>query len=201
MMRIERRFTFAVAHLLVPISLHGRPVVVPDERRGRKPDAKTPCLQPPADIHVVASAKVDRVEAVDRQERVPAERHVAAWQMLGDAVVEHDVTGFAWRSRDTLRDPGIVGRHDVGAAGTGDIGEEHRLNQIGQPIRINAGVCVRVGDDLAGRGGKANVTGRTESAVGRVDDSHGSISARDRRRGIARSVVDDNHLDARVGKS
>ena len=65
MMRIEPRFTFAVAHLLAPVGFHARPVVVPDERRGRKPDAKTLCLQPPADINVVAGAKVNRVEAVD----------------------------------------------------------------------------------------------------------------------------------------
>ena len=181
-MRIEPRFTFAVADLLAPVGFHARAAVVPDERRGRKPDAEPLGLQPPADIDVVAGAKVDRVEAVDRQQGVAAERHVAARHVLCDAVVEHDVTGSPGRARDTLRYPGIVLRHDVRAACAGDIGKEHRLNQVGQPIGINTGVCVGVGDDLAGCGRETDVARCAEAAVGRVDDPHAGISARDRSR-------------------
>src|SRR5262245_55151097 len=44
MMRIEPRFPFAVADLLVPVRFHAWTAVVPHERRRCKPDAEPPCL-------------------------------------------------------------------------------------------------------------------------------------------------------------
>ena len=82
MVGVEPGFPFAVADLLAPVGLHTRAVVMPDQCRRREPDPQPPGLQPPADVHVVARAEVDRVEAVDREQRVPAKRHVAARHVL-----------------------------------------------------------------------------------------------------------------------
>src|SRR5712692_1237562 len=70
-------FALAVAYLLRPVRLHARPMVVPHERRRGEADLPPPRLQPPADVHIVAGAEVDRIEASNRQERVAAEGHVA----------------------------------------------------------------------------------------------------------------------------
>ena len=80
--------------------------------------------------------------------------------------------GTAGRARHALRHPGIVGRHDVRAAGAGDIGGEHRLHEIGQPVGIDPDVRVGVGDDLAGRVREADVARRAQPAVRHVDDAH-----------------------------
>ena len=69
-------------------------------------------------------------------------------------------------------------RHDIGAAGAGDIGREHRLNEVGQPIGIDPGVRVGVGNDLPACGREPDVAGRAEAAVGHVDDPHSWHSRR-----------------------
>ena len=97
-------------------------MVVPHQRRRRKADLPAARLQPPAHIHIVARAQVDRVEAADREQRFAAERHVAARHVLGDAIVEQHVRRSARRARDALRHRRIVGRHDVRPARPDDVG-------------------------------------------------------------------------------
>ena len=170
-MRHQPGLAFAVADLLPPVRLHRRAVVMPDERRRREADLPAPRLQPPAHIHIVAGAEVDRVEAADRQQRVAAERHVAAGHVLGDAVVEQHVRRPAGRARDALRDRRIVGRHDVRSARADDVGGQERLDEKRQPVAIDARVGVGVGDDLAGRFGESDVARGAQPGVRRVDDA------------------------------
>ena len=138
---------------------------MPDERRRREPDLPAARLQPPAHVHVVAGAQVDRVEAADGEQRLAPERHVAAGHVLGDAIVEQHVRRAARRARDALRHRRIVGRHDVRAAGADDVGGEERLDEKREPVAIDARVGVGVGDDLAGRLGQADVARGAQAAV------------------------------------
>ncbi len=199
-MRVEPGFPLAIADLLVPVRFHARAAVVPHERRRRESDAQPLGLQPPADIDVVARAEVDRVEAVDRQQRVPAERHIAARDVLCDAVVEHHVGGPPGGARDALRHPRVFLWHDVGPARASNVGREHRLDEVRQPVGVDPGICVGVGDDLTGCGGEADVAGRAEPSVWHVDDAHAGMLARDRCGGVTRSVIDDDDFHARVGQ-
>ena len=158
-------FALAVADLLTPVRLHRRAMVMPDERRRREADLPAARLQPPAHVHIVAGAQVDRIEAADREERLAAERHVAAGHVLGDAIVEQHVRRSAGRARDALRHRRIVGRHDVRSAGADDVRGEERLDEERQPVAIDARVGVRVRDDLAGRLGEADVARGAQAAV------------------------------------
>src|SRR3990172_928877 len=102
MVRHQPRFAFAIAHLLAPIRLDRRAMVMPDEGGRSEPDLPAAGLQPPADIHIVAGAEVNRIESADREERLASERHVAAGYVLGDAVVEQHVCRTARGARDGL---------------------------------------------------------------------------------------------------
>ena len=167
MMRHQPRLAFAVADLLPPVRLDRRAMVMPDERRRREADLPAARLQPPAHVHIVAGAEIDRVEAADREQRVAAERHVAAGHVLGDAIVEQHVRRPARRARDALRHRRIVGRHDVRSARADDVGRQERLDEKRQPVAIDARVGVGVGDDLAGRLGEADVARGAQAAVRR----------------------------------
>ena len=164
MMGHQPRFALAVADLLPPVRLDRRPVVMPDERRSRESDLPAPRLQPPAHVDIVAGAQVDRVEAADREERLAAERHVAAGHVLGDAIVEQHVRRFARRARDALRHRRIVVRDDVRSAGADDVRGQEGLDEKRQPVAIDAHVGVGVRDDLAGRLRQTDVARGAQSA-------------------------------------
>ena len=171
MVRVEPRLAFAVADLLPPVRLDRRTMVMPDERRRREADPLALGLQSPAHVHVVAGTEIDRVETADREQRVATERHVAAGNVLGDAIVEQHMRRPARRTRHALGNPGIVGRNHVRTARADHIRGEERLHQVGQPVGLDANVSVGVGDDLAGRFGQADIARGAQAAVRDGDDA------------------------------
>src|SRR5262249_3067603 len=66
-----------VPYLLMPVGLHLRSMVVPDQRGRRKANLPAARLQPPADIDVIARAKIDWIEPPDREKRFAPKRHIA----------------------------------------------------------------------------------------------------------------------------
>src|SRR2546428_12358992 len=50
----QQGFGFAVAGLLLQVSLHRRSAVMPDKTAPAEPDFSTALLQTPADIHIIA---------------------------------------------------------------------------------------------------------------------------------------------------
>ena len=157
MVRHQPGLALAVADLLPPVRLHRRAVVVPDERRRGESDLPAPRLQPPAHVHIVSRAEVDRVEAADRQQRVAL-----------NAMLQPGTCSAMRSSSSTCVGPpgaramhcaigGSSGGHDVGSAGSDDVGGEERLNEKRQPVAIDASVGVGVGDDLAGRFGEPDI--------------------------------------------
>src|SRR5215212_1519468 len=59
----KHRFRFAIAHLLFPIRVNRIAPMMPNHRRGNKAQVPTGLLQPPADIHVIASNTKLRIES------------------------------------------------------------------------------------------------------------------------------------------
>ena len=108
-------------------------------------------------------------------QRLAAERHVAAGHVLRNPIVEQHVRRTAGRASDALRHRRIVGRHDVRSAGADDVGGQERLDEEGEPVAVDAGVGVGVGDDLAGRLREADVARRAEAAVRNVDDANPGV--------------------------
>ncbi len=200
MVRHQPGLAFAVADLLAPVALHRAAMVMPDQRRRGEADFPAARLQPPAHVHIVAGAQIDRVEAVDRQQRIAPERHVAAGHVLGDAIVEQDVGRPARRARDALRDRRVVGRDHVRAARADHVRGQERLDQEGEPVAIDAGVGVGVGDDLAGRFRQPDVARRAQPGVRGVDHAHPREAVADLAGAIGRAVVDENDFVVGVGE-
>ena len=199
-MRHQPGLAFAVAELLAPVRLHRRAMVMPDERRRRESDLPASCLQPPAHIHIVAGTQVNGIEPVNREQRVAAERHVAAGDVLGGAIVEQDVRRPARRARDALRHRRIVGRHDVRPARSDDVGVEERLDEKRQPVAIDARIGVGVRDDLSGRFREADVARGAQAAVRNVDHANAGVALADLPGAILGTVVDEDDLEIGVGQ-
>ena len=108
-------------------------MVVPHEGGAGKRNATGSILQPPTDVHIVAGAQEDRIEAANLEQRGTPCGKVAAGHVLRDAVVEEHVIRSAWGARHTLCKPSVVGRHDIRPAGSNDIGRQERLHQMRQP--------------------------------------------------------------------
>ena len=132
--RLQPHLALPVAHLLAPEGADRGAVVVPDQRRRGEADGAAGALQPPAHVHVVAGAQVDGVEAADGAERLAPHRHVAARDVLGDAIVEQHVGRAARSAGHALRQPRVVVGDDVGPAHGDHVRVEERLHQVGEPV-------------------------------------------------------------------
>ena len=110
MLEAEQGLGVAVAGLLPQVGAGRLAAVVPDHRRRRERDPVTGCLQTPTDVNIVAGAAELRIEAVDRQQGLAAEGHVAAGYVLGHLVALQDVHRLPRRG-------GHAGRHARPRAG------------------------------------------------------------------------------------
>src|SRR5260221_705246 len=99
-------------------------------------------LETPAYVHIVAGLEKLGVKAVDRLERLPAERHIAAWDVLGDLVAYQDVGRLPRGGRDARRQPAIFGRQ-VWPPHRRRAASNQLMDQVDQPVRI--GNTVRIG--------------------------------------------------------
>ena len=120
--------------------------------------------------------------------------------MLGDAIVEQHVGRAARCARDRLGDRRIVGWHDVRPARADHVRGQKRLDEISQPVAVDADVGVGIRDDLPGGFGQADVARGAQSAVRDIDDTYARMAVSDRGRAIARSVVDEDDFVIRVGQ-
>src|SRR5439155_26774920 len=102
----------AIPLLLFEISTDGAATMVPDNGAGGESDRLAAIEQSPADIDVVAGLAELGIEAPHRQQRRAAEGHVAAGYVLGEIVIEHDVTGPAGTGGHAARGPAIRGRRN-----------------------------------------------------------------------------------------
>jgi len=200
MMRVEPRLSLSVPYLLLPVRSHACPSMVPDQRRRCETDLQPLGLQSPADVDIVTRTDIDRIEAVDRQQRVPSKRHVTARYMLCDAVVEHDVDRPTRGACDALRHPRVVRGHDVRSADARQVGGEQRLNEVRQPVGVDAYVRIGIRDDLAGSGGEPGVPSRAQAAVLQVDDTDTGMPLCDVPGRITRPIVDDDDLNIGIGQ-
>ena len=176
-------------------------MVVPHERRCCEADLPSTCLQSPAHVDVIARPHVDRVEAVDGQQRVTPERHVAAWYVLGNPIVEQHMCRCSRSPCDALRHWRIIRRHDVRPAGTDHVRRQKRLDEIREPVAIRPRVRIRIRDDVSGGLGQPDVPGRGQPAIRDVDHADASKLPGHFRGAISRSVIDDDDLVVGIGES
>src|SRR5262245_13356947 len=114
--------------------------------------------------------------------------------MFGDSIVEEHMCRAAGCPCDALRHRRIVRRHDVWSTRTDYIGCEERLNQICEPITVDAyvGVCIRY--DVAARFGDADVSRCAETAVGNIDHPDAGMPMSNFAGAIPGPIVDEDDL-------
>jgi hypothetical protein len=161
----EEGFGFAVTVLLFEVVVNGGAAVMPDEARGREAQGVALLLETPADIDVVAGFAENGIETANLLKRPFVESHVAAGDVFGHAVGEHDVRRAAGRDHDGGSDPGIFRRQKIVAANTGEFAVEQAADEIVEPVFVGAAVGVGEGDDFALGGGDAGVSGDGEALV------------------------------------
>ena len=189
-----------VVQLLVPIGADGIAAAVPDHGGGVKAERPAALLQPPADVDVVAGDAKLGVEAADRQQPVPAKRHVAPGDVLGHLVGQQHVHGPAGRHGDGFGNQAAAVRRHVGPAGAGVVGARQRVHQVGEPVRVGAGVVVDVGDDLVAGEPQAGVAGAAEAEVLRADQADAAVAPDDVGGAVGRAVVHHDRLVPRVAQ-
>ena len=114
----------------------------------------------PAQVDVVAGRREDRVEAVELDERVPPEGHIAARYVFGSVVVEQHVRGPARRLRNALGGQTVVRWSDVGSATAGRRRPIESQREEMRPLGCRVRIAIEVGDDLVARGANARVACR-----------------------------------------
>src|SRR5438067_6468350 len=135
-LRLEQRLCPPIALLLAPEVPDRVAPVVPHERRWAEPQGPALLLEPPAEVHVVAGRPEARVPAVDRLERLPPERAVAARDVLGLAIRQEDVDRPAGGVRYAVGDRSVSRRRDVRSPDPGVVRRAEGVGQVAQPVRI-----------------------------------------------------------------
>src|SRR5215467_14712793 len=110
----EQSLCLRITLLLLQISAQRAAAVMPHDRRWRETDGPATLLQPPADVDVIPGNAKTGIEASDLQELVASIGHVAAGDVLGDAVRQQNVNRTARGVCDTVGDGAVAGRRDVG---------------------------------------------------------------------------------------
>ena len=194
---LEQRLGASVPRLLLPVHAHRVAAVMPHDGARMEAERPPPLAQPPADVHVVAGGSELVVESPDLQQRRPAERHVAAGDVLGFLVGEEDVDRSAGRVGDGLGHRAVARRRDVRAPDADVAGPDEGGGEVAQPVRVGIGVVVGVGDDLARRGAEPDVPRVAQAAVLAADHPE-AVLLDDVHRPVGGAVVDDDHLEVRV---
>lgn len=88
--------------------------------------------------------------------------------MLGETVVDEDVGGVSGGAGDSLCDDAVAFGGYVWAAYADVGGVREGVGEVHEPVFIGIGVVVEIGDEFAGGGGQACVSGCAEAHVLRV---------------------------------
>ncbi len=91
----EQCLGLAVTGLLLEVGPHRGSPVVPDEASRTESDLEVVILQPPAQVNVVPCLAENRIEHPDLLQRPLIQGHVAARNVLGLPIRQHDVSGAA----------------------------------------------------------------------------------------------------------
>src|SRR5215469_11405115 len=118
----EQRLCLCIALLLLQITAQAAAAVMPYDRRWRETYGPATLLQSPAEVDVIPCNAKTGIEASDLQELVASIGHVAAGDVLGDAVRQQNVNRTARGVCDTVGDGAVAGRRDVGPSDASVIG-------------------------------------------------------------------------------
>src|SRR4029453_5035568 len=123
--------------------------MVPDDRGGAERNHITGLLEPPAKIDVISRLMIFRIETADALKRPSMKRHVTARNVFGNGIGEQNVTGTAWRRRDTGLNPVLGRRRHVRTAYSGIAAAQESGDQIIEPIDVCHAVRIGISKHFA----------------------------------------------------
>src|ERR1700730_14104068 len=88
MFPVDERLGLAISSLLFAVSDHSIAAKMRAHGGGSVADDIARVLKAPADVDVVAGCPINRIEAAEPHQRLAAERHVAAGDVLCDFVAD-----------------------------------------------------------------------------------------------------------------
>ena len=133
--------------------------------------------------------------------RMPGvERHVAAGDVLGRAVVDHDMRRPAGRKPHAIRDPGTLIGNQIRPADSRVAAAHQRQRQVIEPILIRFAVAVGVDHHLAAGGVHPHVAGMAQAHVLLPDVPHPGKSLQDLLRAVRAAVIDEDHFEIRIAQ-
>ncbi len=147
---VEEGLGFAVAALLFEVFCGGGAAVVPDEGGAGEAEGVAVVAEAPAEVDVVAGGLEDGVEAADFVEGGFFDREVAAGEVLGGGVIDHDVGGGAGGGGGEGEAAGVGDGGEVWAADGGVVGLRIGAGEPGEPLGVGLAVVVGVGEDVTG---------------------------------------------------
>ena len=144
----QQGFRFAVAGLLLQVSADRGTPVVPDKTGVTESELAASLLQTPADIHVVTRRAKHRIEPADFLQRPFVKHHVAAGNVLGLTVGQHDVGRSAGRDHHRRGHKRIIWRQKIVSAHADEFTAQKIVDQVVEPVFVGAAVGVRERNDL-----------------------------------------------------
>jgi len=172
--------------------------MVPDQRRGRVANLVSRIEEAPADVHVVARLAELLVESAHCQQRLAPEGHIATRDVLGEAVVEHDVTRPARAGRDAPRYLAVLRGRDVRAANHLHLLAAHFVDEVVQPVLVGNAVRVGVSKDFTLCDRSTVIARMTQSVVRLIEIAHVGKTGGDFASIIGRSIIDENDFIRRI---
>lgn len=191
----EQALGTAVAKLLAKESDERAAPPVPDEGAGREAKAEPGVTQPPAEINIVASGLELRVKSADCVEGGAGDDEIAAGEMLGLLVAEHDVARCAGSGADHGFLPIFRFGSEVWSTRSGELTVLENSPHAQQPLAVWLAIVIREGEDLAGGGRRAGIARGAQTFTRATEKAHPrEVFCNMRRRAIGGSIIHDERL-------
>src|SRR5712692_5593256 len=171
--------------------------MMPDHSSGVETQRPAELLQAPTHINIIASNMELRIEAADCPKARGTKSHVTARNVFRLLVGQENVDRPSRRVDNTIGDWPITRRSNVRSPHSRVGRRQKSGGQIGQPMRIRAGVIVDIGHNLTRGSSQTSVASLAQTAIFRTDDGEAMFTG-NARCPISRSIVDDDDLEVRI---
>ncbi len=152
----------------------------------------------PAEVHIIARRRVDRIEPPEILEDLLPERHVATWHVFGAVVGDQDVHGSARGPGHHMRADYVSFRREIGSSHASHLRTVEAEREIVRPLHTWISVTIEIGNHIAVGLADPFVASRPEAGMGHGYHARPRVPPSDRRRRVGRAVIDDNDLELRI---
>lgn len=194
----EEGFGTAIAHLLFEVFPGGGAAMVPDEGGSGEAEREAGVVESPAEVDVVACGLEDGIEAADLREGGLFDRKVAAGEVLGGGVIEHDVGGRAGGGGGEGEAEGVWRGREIGSADGSVPGFGISVGEPSEPLFVGAAIIVGESEDFAGGVLGSVIAGGGEAGGWEVEDVEIFLPVEESGGAISGAIIDDDDFEVGV---